>query len=130
MRVVVSQTFRASRIKKGRVRGLRAILQRRARRENHSIASTARVERNREVPLFLINTFLFPSFLISASSCILNSKCLIVFIFNEYPGIMCCQSKSLSYLCSNSFTDTLEILILLMLQLVLPNGKTKLNVVI
>lgn len=51
MRVVVSQTFRASRIKKGRVRGLRAILQRRARRENHSIASTARVERrNREVP--------------------------------------------------------------------------------
>lgn len=59
MRVVVSQTFRASRIKKGRVRGLRAILQRRARREIHSIASTARAERrNREVPLYFINTFL------------------------------------------------------------------------
>lgn len=37
------QTFRASRIKKGRVRGVRSI-RRRARRENHSIPSTAGVE--------------------------------------------------------------------------------------
>lgn len=44
MRVVASQTFRAVRIKKGRVRGRHAIC-RRARRKNHSIASTARVER-------------------------------------------------------------------------------------
>lgn len=44
MRLVASQTFRAVGIKKGRARGRHAIC-RRARRENHSNASTAWVER-------------------------------------------------------------------------------------
>lgn len=90
MRVVVSQTFRASRIKKGRDRGLRAILQRRARRENHSIASTATAERrNREVPPFLINTFLFPSFLISTNQLQLKLKVPYCLLFSMTTAVSC-----------------------------------------
>lgn len=44
IRVVVTLIFRACRIKKGRKTSRRTI-RRRARRENHTIASTARAER-------------------------------------------------------------------------------------
>lgn len=120
IRVVVTQIFRACRIKKGRKSRQRTI-RRRARRENHSNASTARAERRSigKCHLKSVHHDVHTNIIINK---IKLSVCVI--IFNEdlinmwYKKKSVCQQDLSVPL--NRFIETLEILRFLLLQLLIP----------